>query len=111
MRKYALAAVACVFTVSLALAGEVVFLGFDKDKSELKVKDGDETKTYKVTVKTTFKRTSKDGDKDVPHEKGIDALDKMNSNEKAKGKAKLDITTEGGKVTEIKMKAPGKKKN
>ena len=106
MRKYVLAAVACVFTVGLALAGEVTFLGYDKEKKELKVKDGDDTKTYKVTDKTTFKR----GDKDMPSEKGIEALEKMNDNEKTKGKAKFEITTDKDNVTEVKLKA-GKKKN
>jgi len=111
MRKYVLAAVACMFTVGLALAGDVVFLSYDKDKKELKVKDGDDTKTFKVTDKTTFKRTGKDGtDKDVPNDKGIEALEKMDGNEKAKGKAKLNITTDKDTVTEIKMKG-GKGKN
>ena len=103
MRKYVLAAVACLFTVGLALAGEVTFLSFDKDTKELKVKDGDDTKTYKVSDKTTFKR----GDKDVTNDKGIESLTKMNDNEKTKGKAKFEITTDKDKVTEIKFK--GKK--
>ena len=109
MRKYVLAAVACIFTVGLALAGEVTFLSYDKEKKELKVKDGDDTKTFKVTDKTTFKRAGKDGDKDVDHAKGVEALEKMNDNEKAKGKAKLEITTDKDTVTEIKMKQRGKK--
>ena len=95
-----------MFTVGLALAGEVTFLSYDKDKKELKVKDGDDTKTFKVTDKTTFKR----GEKDVSNEKGIEALEKMNDNEKTKGKAKFEITTDKDNVTEIKMKG-GKKKN
>lgn len=109
MRKYVLAAVACLFTVGLALAGEVTFLSFDKEKNELKVKDGDDTKTYKVNDKTKFKSVTKDGDKDVPNEKGVEQLSKMNDNEKAKGKAKIEITTDKDNVTEIKMKQRGKK--
>lgn len=105
MRKYVLAAVACIFTVGLALAGEVTFLSYDKEKKELKVKEGDDTKTYKVTDKTTFKR----GDKDVPNDKGIENLEKMNDNEKTKGKAKFEITTDKDTVTEIKMKERKKK--
>ena len=66
---------------------------------------------YKVTDKTTFKRTGKDGtDKDVPNDKGVEGLVKMNDNEKAKGKAKMTITTDKDTVTEIKTKG-GKGKN
>jgi len=103
MRKFALAATAFFFCVGMTIAAEVVFLGYDKDKKELKVKDGDNDKTYKVTDKTTFKR----GDKDVDNAKGLEALDKMDGNDKVKGKAKLDITVEKDEVKEIKMK--GKK--
>ena len=111
MRKYVLAAVACVFTVGLALAGEVTFLSFDKDKNELKVKDGDDTKTYKVSDKTKFSRTGKDGTaKDIDNAKGVEQLTKMNDDDKAKGKRKMDITTDKDNVTEIKFKG-GKGKN
>ncbi|MFO0937542.1 MAG: hypothetical protein U0798_13610 [Gemmataceae bacterium] len=106
MRKFLLAALAFCFSIGLALAGSVTFLGYDKEKKELKVKEGDAEKTYKVSDSTKFKR----GDMDVPNEKGMAALEKMDGNEKTKGKAKLDITTDGDKVTEIKMTA-GKKKN
>jgi hypothetical protein len=105
MRKFLLAMLALTATVGLALADSVVFLGYDKDKKELKVKDGDKEKTLKVTDSTKFKR----GDMDVPSDKGMMALEKMDGNEKQKGKAKLDVTTDGDKVTEIKMTA-GKKK-
>jgi len=105
MRKFALAVAALVACVGLSIAAEVVFLGYDKEKKELKVKDGDDTKTYKVTDKTTFKR----GEDEVSNEKGIANLEKMDGNEKAKGKAKLDITVEKDEVKEIKMKA--RKKN
>lgn len=105
MRKFMLAALALFVSVGLTLAGQVTFLGYDKDKKELKVKDGDKEKTLKVTSDTKFKR----GDMDVPSDKGMAALEKMDSNEKSKGKAKLEVTTDGDKVTEIKMTA-GKKK-
>jgi hypothetical protein len=105
MRKFVLAAVALVFTFGFALAADVIFLGYDKDTKELKVKDGDETKTFKITDKTTFKV----GEKDYAAEKAIDRLTKMNENEKTKGKAKLDVTGAGGKATEIKLRM-GKKK-
>lgn len=105
MRKFLLAMLALTATVGLALADSVTFLGYDKDKKELKVKDGDKEKTLKVSDSTKFKR----GDMDVASDKGIAALEKMDGNDKAKGKSKLDITTDGDKVTEIKMPA-GKKK-
>jgi hypothetical protein len=104
MRKFLLAALALFVSVGLTLAAQVTFLGYDKDKKELKVKDGDKEKTLKVTSDTKFKR----GDMDVPNDKGVAALEKMDGNEKAKGKSKLDITTDGDKVTEVKM--PGRKK-
>ena len=105
MRKFLLAALALFLSVGLTLAAQVTFLGYDKDKKELKVKDGNKEKTLKVDSDTKFKR----GDMDVPNDKGLTALEKMDSNEKQKGKAKLDITTDGDKVTEIKMQ--GRKKN
>jgi hypothetical protein len=39
----------------------------------------------------------------------MEALEKMDGNEKTKGKAKLEVTTDGDKVTEVKMmKGKGK---
>jgi hypothetical protein len=105
MRKFLLAALALFVSVGLTLAGQVTFLGYDKDKKELKVKDGDKEKTLKVTGDTKFKR----GDMDLANDKGIMALEKMADSDKAKGKAKIEVTTDGDKVTEIKMTA-GKKK-
>lgn len=110
MRKFALTGLALVLSVGLTVAAEVVFLGYDKEKKELKVKEGDDEKTYTVSDKTTFKIKGKDGDKDVPNEKGIEALEKLDSNEKAKGKAKMDIEVDGKKVKEIKMRMGGGKK-
>ena len=48
MRKFLLAALALFVSVGLTLAAQVTFLGYDKDKKELKVKDGDKEKTLKV---------------------------------------------------------------
>jgi hypothetical protein len=92
MRKLIVSALSMILTAGLVLAASVTLVSFDG--KELKVKDGDKETTYKVTDKTTFKA----GDKDVP----LDAATKMLSNEKAKGR-KLDITTDGDKVTEVKM--------
>ena len=110
MRKFALAGLALVLTVGLTLAAEVTFLGYDKEKKELKVKDGDDEKTYTVTDKTAFKMKGKDGEKDVPNDKGIEALEKMDGNEKQKGKAKMDVEVDGKKVKAITMQMRGGKK-
>ena len=112
MRKFALAGLALVLSVGLTVAAEVVFLGYDKEKKELKVKDKDDKEvTYTVTSDTKFKMKGKDGEKDVPNEKGIEALEKMDGNEKAKGKAKMDIEVDGKKVKELTMRMGGKKKD
>ncbi len=61
MRKFVLSAFAVALTTALALAGEVHFVAYDKEKKELKVKEGDKEKTYKISDKTAVKN----GDKDV----------------------------------------------
>jgi hypothetical protein len=92
MRKLIVSALSLILTAGLVLAASVTLVSFDG--KELKVKDGDKETTYKVTDKTVFKA----GDKDVP----ADMATKMLGGEKAKGK-KLEITTDGDKVTEVKM--------
>ncbi len=98
MRKLILSVLSLIITTGLALAASVTLVSFDG--KELKVKDGDKETTYKVTDKTVFKA----GDKDVP----LEAATKMLMNPKAAGKLKMDITTDGDKVTEVKL--AGKKK-
>jgi uncharacterized protein YkuJ len=106
MRKFVLAGVALFFTVGLVLAAEVTFVKYDKETKELTVKDDkDKEATYKVTDKTEFKA----GDKDMPSDKGIARLEKMEEDGKAKGKAKLEIETDKKDLKEVKFKA-GKKK-
>ncbi|OWK41726.1 hypothetical protein [Fimbriiglobus ruber] len=108
MRKFALAAVALFATVGLTLAAEGIFKSY-KDKVLTVTVDGSD-KTFKVDDKTAFKTVGKDGDKDVPNDKGIERLEKMESGGKASGKAKLDVT--GDKTaTEVKFFGGGKKKN
>jgi hypothetical protein len=96
MRKFVLAMLTMLLTLGLTIAAQVTFVSFDAEKKELKVKDGDDEKTYKVTDKTTFKT----GDKDTPAEKGLTRLGKM------KAKAKFDVTVEKDTVTEVKFPAP-----
>jgi hypothetical protein len=109
MRKFVLAGVALFATVGLVLAAEVTFVSYDKDKKELTVKDKDgKEASYKVTDKTEFKR----GDKDMPNDRGIATLEKMEESEKQKGKAKIEIEADTAKkaLKEVKFRA-GKKKD
>jgi hypothetical protein len=106
MRKFALAGLALVLCVGLTVAADVVFVSYDKEKKELKVKDKDDKETtYKVTDKVTFKT----GDKETAAEKGIARLEKMEANEKTKGKAKMKITVEDKELKEVQF-PEGKKK-
>ena len=102
MRKLILSALSMILTAGLVLAAQVTLVSFDG--KVLKVKEGDVEKSYDVDDKTVFKATTKDGDKDIPLEKATKAL------EKGGGKAKLDITVDGKKVTEVKFKMGGKAK-
>jgi hypothetical protein len=105
MRKLLLA-LTCIFGMTgLVLATEVTLLSHDPDKKEVKVKEGDKETTYKYNDKTKVIFTDKDGN---TKEGTLEAAVKMLSNDKAKGKLKLDITTEKETITELKMK--GKKK-
>jgi len=113
MRKLLLSMSCLFFMAGLVIAAEVTLVKYDKDKKEVTVKD-DKGKehTYKITDKTTFTRTTKDGDsKEVP----ADFVEKMLTNEKFEtavkdGKVKWDITTDGSKLTSVKMKGFGGKK-
>jgi len=99
MRKLIIAALSLMLSTGLLLAAEVVFVSFDKEKKELKVKDGDKEMTYKITDKTTYKA----GDKDVPADKALESFGKMKE-----GKSKFEITADKDVATEIKFKAKKK---
>lgn len=103
MRKFLLSLCAMLFMAGLVVATEVAFVSYDKEKKELKVKEGDSDKTYKIDDKAKFTVTTKDGDKEAD----FAAFEKRFSNPKAKGK--LDITVKDGSITEAKWKAGGKK--
>jgi hypothetical protein len=110
MRKLLLAVGAMLFMAGLVVAAEVTIVKYDKDKKEVTVKDDkDKEHTYKISDKTKFTITTKDGDKDGTFE----GAEKMLTNEKfvGSGKMKWDITTEGDKITAVKMKGFGKKKD
>jgi hypothetical protein len=104
MRKMLLALLAMFLMTGLVVAVEVGVVSYDKDKKELKVKEGKETKTYKVDPKGKFTVTDKNGE----NAKEVDfaAFEKRFS----KGKGKVDITVKEGTdtITEVKWKG-GKK--
>ncbi len=106
MRKLLLAVV-CLFAMAgIVVAAEVTLVKFDKEKKEVTVKEDDKEKTYKISEKTKFASTDKDGNaKELSYEDAVKGL----SNEKAAGKMKFDITVKDGVITEAKMK--GRKKN
>lgn len=99
MRKFVLALFALAVSVGFTLAGEVKFVSYDKEKKELKVKDGDAEKTYKLGDKTAFKN----GDKDVK-----DKSKAMERFEKMKTGVKFELTVDKEEVTEIKFAAAKK---
>lgn len=105
MRKFVLAAAAMCAFVGFTIAAEVVFVNYDKDKSELTVREDGKETTYKVTSSTEFKV----GEKSLANDKATARLEKMAQNEKVKGKAKFEITAEGSTLKEVKFKAPKKK--
>jgi hypothetical protein len=108
MRKMLLALFTMFFMASLVVAVEVTALSYDKDKKELKVKEGDAEKTYKIGDKTKFTTTDFKGEN--PKESSLAAFEKSFSKIGKKGR-KMDIKTEKDTVTEATWKAGGKKKN
>jgi len=92
MRKMIVAALSLLLSAGLLLAAPVLFESFDKEKNELKVKDGDKEITYKLNDKTTYKA----GEKDVPAEKATEMLGKLKA-----GKSKLEIKSEKEVATEV----------
>ena len=123
MRKVMLAVAAMLFMAGLVVAAEVTVVKYDKDKKEVTVKEGDAEKTYKITDKTKVFTTDKEGTKT---DSTVEALEKRLSfvgkdgGDKGKGKGKgkggfgagkLDITTDGDTITEVKMRAFGKKQD
>lgn len=100
MRKLLLALLVMFFMSSLVVAVELV--SYDKEKKELKWKDGDKEATGKVNDKTKFIITDKNG------ENGKDSDLKAFEGRAEKSKNKnYDITAKDGVISEIKWK--GKK--
>jgi hypothetical protein len=124
MRKVMLAVATMLFMAGLVVAAEVTVVKFDKDKKEVVVKEGDAEKTYKFTDKTKVYTTDKEGTKtDAKYEdleRRLDFMTKAKGDDakgKGKGKGKggfankLDITTDGDTITEVKFRAFGKKQD
>ncbi len=123
MRKLLMAVATMFFMAGLVVATEVTVVKYDKDKKEVTVKEGDAEKTYKITDSTKVYTTDKDGNKTDAKiedlERRLEFMGKAKGDtDKAKGKKgkgggfnKLDITTDGDKITEVKMRAFGKKQD
>src|SRR3954470_17168610 len=117
MRKLLLSVATMLFMAGLVVAAEVTLVKYDKDKKEITVKDDkDKEHTYKVTDKTKFTLTTKDGDKEAKYE---DVEPRLTAERKGKGGKggggkgggrKVDITTEGDAVTHLKVRS-GRMKN
>jgi hypothetical protein len=103
MRKLLLSLIAMFLMTGLVIAVEVSLVSYDKDKKELKVKEGDAEKTYKVDEKGKFSTTDKDGN---AKDSDFAAFEKR----AASGKGKMDITVKDGTITEAKWRQ-GKGKN
>lgn len=115
MRKFLCSLAVMALTTGLVLAAEVSVVSYDKDTKEVKVKDDkDNVKTYKITDKT--KVTVIDADGKETEGKVEDLTRRLEFAGKGGGKggkggAKLDITTDGGNITAVKLKARMKKAN
>ena len=105
MRKYLTALLCTAGFAGLAPATEVTLVKYDKDKKEVTVKVEGGEKTYKVSECTKFTFTDQDGKETTGN---FAAAEKTLKNEKAAGRAKLDIATEKDAITAMKFK--GRKK-
>ncbi|VTU00179.1 unnamed protein product [Gemmataceae bacterium] len=99
MRKLMSAVVAMFLMAGLVAAAEVMVVKYDKEKKEVTVKEGDKEATYTISDKTKVTVGDKEG-------KFEDLEKRLTS--KVANKMKLDITTDKGAITEVKLKG-GKK--
>ena len=102
MRKMLMALICLFFMAGLVIAVEVSVVSYDKEKKELKVKEGKDDKTYKVGEKAKFITTDKDGEnaKDSDYE----TFEKRVGGKKSAG-SKLEITVKDDVITEVKWKS------
>ena len=106
MRKFLTALLCTAGHAGLAQATEVTLVKYDKDKKEVTVKEEGGEKTYKVSEATRFTFTDQDGKETTGN---FAAAEKTLKNEKAAGRAKLDITTMKDAITAMKFKGRKKK--
>ncbi|HEX4606661.1 MAG TPA: hypothetical protein VH092_00490 [Urbifossiella sp.] len=114
MRKY-VCSLALMFLMAGFVAGtEVLVLGYDKDTKTVKVKDGDNVKSYKLTDKTKVTVTDKEGKDSDGKVEDLERRLGFAGGKGGGGKGgglKLDITTDGDNIATVKMKARGGKNN
>lgn len=110
MRKMLMALVAMFAMAGLVIAVEVTVVAesYDKEKKTIKVKEGDKEKTYTVSDKAKFTTTDQKGENSK--EAKLEDFEKRVTGKGGKNGIKLDITTDGDKITEAKWKQ-GKGKN
>lgn len=107
MRKFVMSLVMVLFMAGLVCAVEVTVLKYNADKKEVTVKEGEKEHTYKITDDTKVVFVDKDGN---TKDGKLTALTKRLENlDKAKGKVRLNITTDKDTITEVKMTARKKK--
>ncbi len=107
MRKLLLSLFTMFFMAGLVVAVEVTTISYDKEKKELRVKEGDAEKVYKVTDKTKFTRTDQKGEN--AKELKLEDFEKAALGKDGKGGRKIDIKVEKDEITEVTWK--GGKKN
>ena len=107
MRKFVMSLVMVLFMAGLVCAVEVTVLKYNADKKEVTVKEGEKEHTYKITDDTKVVFVDKDGN--TKDGKLTTLTKRLENLDKAKGKVKLDITTDKDTITEVKMMARKKK--
>jgi hypothetical protein len=101
MRKL-LTAAALLLLSGLVAAAEVTLVSFDREKKEVKVKEGDDEKTYRITDRTKFFAVDQNK---VSKELSYDDALKGLGNPKSEGKLKFEIAAKDGELVEAKLKA------
>ncbi len=107
MRKLVLATAAIFAMVGLASAVDVYVLSYNPDTREVKVKEGDAEKTYKIAEDVKVLIKDKEGNVKEGTFKAVEGRLKFAA--KSKKGIKLDVTVKDGTIVEITTTAFGKK--
>jgi hypothetical protein len=110
MRKLALSVAALFLMAGLVVAAEVTVVKYDKDSKTVTVKEGTSEKSYKISDATKVTLTDKDGKTKEGKLEDLTRRLEFASKGDKKREVKLDITTSGDKITEVKMRSFGGKK-